>query len=250
MKTDRIILIPAIVFLICLHPAPDAFAQVGEESVDPSAGKSGTISRSLNLAPPENAIVLFDGSSLDEWTAHAPKQWLTPDGPARWKILPGGLLEVIPGSGSIISKREFGDIRLHLEFRLLGEPTNGGVYLQSRYEINIKDSYGQAEGSPCGALGNLLEPANLPQVENAAAPPMEWQTFDVTFRAPHFDGSGERTEPARITLVYNGHTLYENQALEAVKGAASRLGEAEKGPLYPQEHGTAYQFRNIWIVEL
>jgi hypothetical protein len=249
MKTEEKILIASILSLLCLQRVTNAFSQADKASMDPPKVKPAYMAPSLNLPPPENAVVLFDGSNLEEWTAHAPKQWLTPAGPAGWKILPGGILEVVPGSGSIITKREFGDILLHLEFRLLGENTNGGVYLQSRYEINIKDSYGQAEGAPCGALGNINRPENLPGVKNVAAPLMEWQTFDVTFRAPRFNGTGECVEPARITLVFNGHTLYEDQVLEEVRGAASRLGKAEKGPLYLQEHGTAYQFRNIWIVE-
>ncbi|MFC2080931.1 DUF1080 domain-containing protein [Bacteroidota bacterium] len=214
-------------------------------------GKSTNLSddKALYKAPPENAIVLFDGSNFDEWTKHAVKKWLVPDGPPQWKIVPGGYLEVVPESGSIISKKEFGDFKLHLEFRLLGEPTNGGIYLQSRYEINIKDSYGQSEGAPCGALGNISKPEILPEIDNLAAPPMEWQTFDINFKAPRFDESGIKTESARITLVFNGTRIYDDFAVEEVKGAASRLGEAELGPILLQEHGTAYQFRNIWIIE-
>jgi hypothetical protein len=204
----------------------------------------------LNQPPPENAIVLFDGRDLDNWTRHAPKKWLIPDGPALWKIVPGGRLEVVPGKGSIITNRQFGDFRMHMEFRLLGKPTNGGVYLQARYEINIKDSWGQLEGAPCGALGNVSDPQDIPLPGNMAEPPMHWQTYDIVFRAPRFEGpGGKKTEDARITLVFNGKTLYEELALKAVRGAASRLGEAELGPILLQEHGEAYQFRNIWIVE-
>lgn len=200
-------------------------------------------------AAPGNAIVLFDGSDMDEWVKHAPKKWLVPDGVPQWNLSPEGYLEVVPESGSIISKRNFGDFKLHLEFRVMGEPINGGVYLQARYEINIKDSYESTEGAPCGALGNISKPEVLPEIENHALPPMQWQTFDIDFKAPRFDESGVKTESARITLVYNGELVYENFAVEEVKGAASRLGEAKKGPILLQEHGTAYQFRNIWIVE-
>ena len=207
-------------------------------------------SPTLNAAPPANAIVLFDGSNLDGWTKHAIKQWLVPNGPADlWKIVPGSRLEVVPGTGSIITKEQFGDFKLHVEFRLLGQNTNGGVYLQARYEINIKDSYGQIGGSPCGSLGNVSEPENLSPTVNAALAPLQWQTYDVDFRAPRFDESGKKIENARITLDFNGINIYKDMEVIKVKGAASRLGEAPKGPIYLQEHGTAYQFRNIWIVD-
>lgn len=204
----------------------------------------------LDAMAPKNAIVLFDGSNVDEWTKQKTKEWLTPDGPAdNWKIIPGGRLEVVPESNSIITKRQFSDFFLHVEFRVLGEETNGGVYLLSRYEINIKDSYGIYNGPASGALGNTSVPRPVGPIINAAAPAFQWQTFDINFRAPRFDANNEKTENARITVSLNGVTLYENIEPEVLKGAAKRLGEAASGPIMLQEHGTAYQFRNIWIVD-
>jgi hypothetical protein len=208
-------------------------------------------SPTLNAPPPDNAIVLFDGRNVDEWSKQKSKEWLTQDGPAtNWRIIPGGRLEVVPASGSIITKRAFGDLRLHAEFRLLGEVTNSGLYLMTRYEINIKDSYGQTAGTPCATPGNIVEPELKGPVANAAAPPFHWQTLDIEFRAPRFDQAGAKTENARITVVYNGVPLYENFQPTKLKGAVTRLGEAATGPLMIQEHGTALQFRNIWIVDL
>jgi len=204
----------------------------------------------LDAMAPKNAIVLFDGSNVDEWTKQKTKEWLTPDGPAdNWKIIPGGRLEVVPESNSIITKRQFSDFFLHVEFRVLGEETNGGVYLLSRYEINIKDSYGIYNGPASGALGNTSVPRPVGPIINAAAPAFQWQTFDINFRAPRFNANNEKTENARITVSLNGVTLYENIEPEVLKGAAKRLGEAASGPIMLQEHGTAYQFRNIWIVD-
>jgi hypothetical protein len=208
-------------------------------------------SPTLNVPPPKDAIVLFDGSIVDEWAKQKQKEWTTRDGPATtWKIIPGGRLEVVPGAYSIITKKEFGDYKLHVEFRLLGEVTNGGIYLQSRYEVNIKDSYGQIKGAPCAALGNVADPANPASMINAAAPPFQWQTLDIEFRAPRFDESAKnKIENAKITVVLNGITLYKDVQPLAMKGAVARLGEAPTGPIMLQEHGTAYQFRNIWLVE-
>ena len=191
---------------------------------------------------------------MDAWTKVLEKDWLIGGTPAdNWKIVEGGFLEVVPhlaGSyESIITRKQFGDLKLHLEFRLLEPVTNGGVYLMSRYEINIKDAYGKPGGTPIG-FGNIADPKDLYPDVNVAFPPMEWQTFDIDFRAPRFDASGiQKIEDARITLVHNGITIYDDVAIKSVRGSTSRLGEASLGPIYLQEHGVPYQFRNIWVID-
>jgi hypothetical protein len=211
-------------------------------------------SPTLNAAPPQGAIVLFDGKNADSWTKVHEKDWLVGGDPVdNFIILPGGILQVTGHEAgkyeSIITKQKFGDMKLHLEFRLLGEVTNGGVYLMSRYEMNIKDAYGDT--GPI-AFGNVAEanPGVLEPSVNVAFPPMQWQTFDIEFRAPRFDASGKiKTENARVTLVHNGVTVYKDVELIKVKGATRVLGEAGVGSIYLQEHGTPYQFRNIWVVD-
>jgi hypothetical protein len=209
-------------------------------------------SPTLGAKPPPDAIVLFDGRILDQWTRQKPREWEESDGPAtHWKLLPDGALEVVPGSGSIITKRRFGDCRLHVEFRTLG-PVNSGVYLQSRYEISLKESFrADTNGPPCGAPGNFSGSNGVkPVVPNVARPPFEWQTLDIEFRAPRFDAAGrQKIGNARVTVALNGITLYRDFEIASVKGAAKRLGEAPTAPLMLQEHGTPIQFRNIWLVE-
>ncbi len=209
------------------------------------------VSPTLGAEAPEGALVLFDGSNLDAWGAVAHKEWLHATGEASEavRIAPGCVIEMIPGKGSILTRRTFRDYHLHLEFRLLGPVTNGGVYLQSRYELNIKDSWGIGQGASTGAFGNVSSPAYPEPAFNYALPPMVWQTLDIDFRAPRLDASGAKVENARVTARLNGELLYENAEIDTVKGAAGRLGVAEEGPVYLQEHGTAYQFRNIWIQE-
>ena len=209
------------------------------------------LSPTLGAEAPEGAVVLFDGRDLSQWGSLAPKEWLQVSGDAAdaVRIASGGAIEMIPGKGSIITRRTFRDYHLHVEFRLLGEKTNGGVYLQSRYEFNIKDSWGQGLGASTGALGNLATPVYPDPAFNYALPPMVWQTMDIDFRAPRFDAEGRKTENARATLYLNGELIYDDVELDTVKGAGGRLGTADEGPIYLQEHGTAYQFRNIWLVE-
>jgi len=208
----------------------------------------------LGAVPPRAAIVLFDGSDLSKWAKLEPKAWTEPSGEATEtaRIVSGGRLEIFPQkgkNGSIITKQVFSDCKLHVEFRLLGEATNGGVYMMSRYEFNIKDSYGQEKGEPTGAFGNVQTPTYPHSEVNYALPPMIWQTMDIDFTAPKFDAEGKKISNARATMYLNGELIYENAEIESLKGAAGRLGEAAEGPIYLQEHGTAYQLRNIWIVE-
>jgi hypothetical protein len=204
-------------------------------------------SPTLGAKSPAGAVILFDGTNLNAWAKKAGKDWLKEDGPAKWKIVDGGGMEVVPGTDCIITHQKFGDCHLHLEFRTLGTPTNSGVFFQDRYELNINETYGRTDGTPNGGFDNCTDKV-LPGAR-ASLPPLAWQTFDVDFKAPRFDASGKKTENARATVLFNGIKTYDNQELGAPHGAAGRLGEAPTGPLMLQEHGMPVQFRNIWLVE-
>jgi hypothetical protein len=202
--------------------------------------------RSLRAPAPSGAVVLFDGKNFDAWTQKKGKEWLVADGPSHWKLVEGGAMEVVPGTDSLISQKQFGDCTVHVEFRTLGAPTNSGVYLQARYEVNINETYGRLDGTPSGGLDNSFP--EKPKIR-AARPPLAWQTLDIEFRAPRFDAAGKKQESAKATVFLNGVKLYDRAGLNPPKGAAGRLGEAERGPLMLQEHGSPVQFRNIWVVE-
>jgi hypothetical protein len=205
-------------------------------------------SPTLDAKPPAGAVVLFDGSNLDAWATKAGKEWLKPAGPAAWKLIDGGAVEVVPGADSIITRKTFGDCHVHAEFRTLGSPTNSGVYLQARYEVNVSETYGKLDGNPTGSLDNCTDKVR-PRVR-ASLPPLTWQTLDIDFRAPRFDADGKKTAAARATVLLNGVKIYDDQELNPPRGAAGRLGEASTGPLMLQEHGAPLQFRDIWVQEV
>ena len=204
-------------------------------------------SPTLGAKAPAGAVVLFDGKNLDAFANKNGKEWIVENGPAPWKIVDGNL-EVVPGTGGgIITHQKFGDCHLHVEFRTLGAPSNSGVFLQTRYEADISEGYGKTEGSSLGNLGNCTPKGTFPGVRAARAV-LEWQTFDIDFRAPRFDAAGTKTAAARMTVLLNGVKIYDQQELNQPTGAAGRLGEAPTGPLMLQEHGMPLQFRNIWLV--
>ena len=219
-------------------------AKNGDQSVD--LQHVARSSPTLGMKPPKGAIVLFDGKNMDSWSKMMEKEWLKEDGPCMWHLVPGDVVESVPRSGNCISKRAFGDAKIHVEFRNIGGPTNSGVYIQDRYEANINETYGSPSANPNGQFDNSI--ATKPGIR-ASRPVLEWQTFDIDFKAPRFDASGKKTADAVVTLLLNGEPLYQDHALGPVILNAAKLGEAPTGPIQLQEHGMPTQFRNIWVLD-
>jgi len=198
------------------------------------------------VKPPSDAIVLFDGKDLSAWQ-HADKS------EARWKI-ENGCFTVAKGTGDIITKRMFGSCQLHIEWRIPAQNTdngqgNSGVYLQSRYELQIFDSFNIPLYSN-GGTGSIYKQAQ--PLVNACRKPGEWQVFDIIYTAPEFCGKGEVIAPARITVIHNGVLIQNNTT---IKGNTEYIGMPAyrphgRLPLLLQDHGDLVSFRNIWIRDL
>jgi Domain of Unknown Function (DUF1080) len=219
-------------------------AQKGSDSFD--LQHVDRVSPTMGEKPPAGAIVLFDGANLNDWAKMKDKQWLDQDGPCEFRIVGDDVAESFPRRGNCISKQQFGDAKIHVEFRNLGGPTNSGVYIQDRYEANINETYGSLDKNPNGQFDNSVP---MKPGIRASRPVLDWQTFDIDFKAPRFDSSGKKTADAVVTLRLNGIVMYKDQALGPVILNAAKLGEAPLGPIQLQEHGMPVQFRNIWVLE-
>jgi hypothetical protein len=112
----------------------------------------------------------------------------------KWHLIPADAVESVPRAGNCISHKTFGDSKIHVEFRNIGGPTNSGVYIQDRYEANINETYGSLTANPNGQFDNSVP--GKPGIR-ASRPVLDWQTFDIDFKAPHFDASGKKT-PMRL----------------------------------------------------
>lgn len=199
--------------------------------------------------PPSDAIVLMDGSGLDEWQGPGGSD-------PGWRIA-DGYVEVVGGTGSITTRREFGDIQLHVEW---AAPTpaegegqgrgNSGVFLMGIYEIQILDSHGN-DTYPDGQNAALY--GQEPPLVNASRPAGEWQTFDIVFRRPHFGPDGELERPARVTVFHNGVLVHDAVPFHGrtVHGQpAEYSAHGDTGPIMLQDHADPVRFRTVWVREL
>lgn len=194
--------------------------------------KTARTSPTIGARPPAGAIVLFDGSTADEWTGGHTND--------------AGLL-----AAGCKSKRKFRNYSLHAEFLLPFKPLgrgqgrgNSGVYMQDRYEVQVLDSFGLAgENNECGGVYTKARPA-----VNMCLPPLVWQSYDIDFQAAQFDADGKKTKNAVMTVKHNGVLIHDKLEIDGPTGGGQAEG-AEPGPLQLQGHGNPVFYRNIWVVE-
>jgi hypothetical protein len=194
--------------------------------------------------PPSDAVILFDGTSLENWEGK--------DGPAQWKV-ENGYMEVVPKTGAIRTKQTFASVQLHIEFasptEIKGESQgrgNSGVFLMGLYEIQVLDNYENPTYAD-GTVGAVY--GQYPPLANAIRKPGEWNTYDIIWEAPVFDGE-TLLRPAYVTVLLNGVVLHSHVKLlgpTGHKNLASYTPHASEGPLELQDHGDLVRFRNIWV---
>lgn len=198
--------------------------------------------------PPSDAVVLFGGTEtdLEKWASDK-----DPSQATRW-VVKDGAMECVPGSGYIRTKEEFGDCQLHVEWtaptKVEGDSQgrgNSGVFLMGMVEIQVLDNYNNPS-YPDGMAGSLYG-VNPPMV-NALRPPGEWQSYDIVFRRPVYDGD-QVLDPGYVTVFVNGVLVQDHTPLEGPTGHKKRVQPKpfpEKGPFKLQDHGNPVRYRNIW----
>lgn len=197
-------------------------------------------------APPSDAVVLFDGRDLSAWTNGGK--------PAGWKV-EGGVAEV-NGTGSIETRESFGDCQLHIEWCAPAKVEsssqgrgNSGLFFMGRYEVQVLDSFENrtyADGQAAALYGQT------PPLVNVCRKPGEWQSYDIVFRAPRFDGE-TLASPARATVFHNGVLVQDAQTFlgaTAHRAVATYAKHEAALPLSLQDHGNPVRYRNIWIRRL
>jgi hypothetical protein len=193
----------------------------------------------LGAKAPDGAVILLGDEPFEGW--------VKTDGrtPANWPF-GDGILTV--GRGNIMTRKTFGSFELHVEFNVPYMPAahgqgrgNSGVYLTGNYELQVLDSYGlKSQDNDCGAIYKQVAPA-----VNACKPPLQWQTFDVTFHKAK-SADGKTVTKARVTVLQNGLKIIDNAEISPTPGGIG-IPEGKDGPILLQDHGNAVQYRNIWI---
>ena len=214
--------------------------------IDP--GTSST--QELPGKAPSDATVLFDGTDKSAWVAMdgSPTKWIVHD----------GALECVPGSGYVRTLQSFGDCQLHIEWAAPNPPHgvsqdrgNSGVFFgYDRYECQVLDSY-QSKTYADGAAAAIY--GQYPPLVNAARPPGQWQTYDIIWTAPRFDGDGKLLSKAHETVIHNGVLVQNNVELTGPTGWINRIpysAHPERLPIALQDHGHPVRYRNVWVREL
>jgi hypothetical protein len=190
-------------------------------------------------ALPSDAVVLFNGKDLSQWEGGDPQG------------IEDGCINIVK-TGQIQTKRPFGDCQLHVEWATPPKPENSmtwgnsGVFMLGKYELQILESHDSkiyADGIAAAVYGQT------PPLVNASRKPGEWQTFDIVFTAPQFDGE-KLLKPAYFTVYWNGVLVQNHTAsLGSTRHRDVAVYDSREttGPILLQNHGSAVRFRNIWV---
>jgi len=223
----------------------NAFGQKPEETEDWSR-KPEVITPGKGTLPPSDAIILYgEAGDLDKWESDK-------KGPAKWTA--GEELRVVARTGGIKTKKSFGDMQLHIEWRSPAKVKgkgqgrgNSGVFLMGKYEVQVLDSYDN-ETYYNGQAGSIYK-QTIPLV-NACLPPGEWQTYDIIFRAPVFAEDDTKVSPAYVTVIHNGVLIQNHVEIQGTTefiGKPKNKAHPEKLPILLQDHGNPVSYRNIWV---
>ncbi|MVZ64374.1 DUF1080 domain-containing protein [Sphingobacterium sp. DK4209] len=202
-------------------------------------------------AAPSDAIVLFDGTNLNEWVSDKDKT-----SAPQWTVK-NGVLTVAPKTGGIQTKRKFGDIQLHIEWKspevIKGEGQgrgNSGLFLSDgAYEIQVLDN-DDNKTYVNGQAGSLYK--QTPPLVEVRKPEDGWHTYDVLYTAPKFNKDGHLIKRGQVTLLHNGVVVQYNTELQGTTEyiGLPKLKVHGPGSISLQDHGDLVNFRNIWVREL
>ena len=199
-----------------------------------------------------DAIVLFDGKDLSRWSQRGPNAEIVD---AKWPVR-DGYFETGAKTGSMMTRDSFGSIQLHVEWATpipaAGTSQgrgNSGVILMGRYEVQVLDTYNNLT-YPDGQAAAIY--GQWPPLANVARPPGEWQTYDIVFEAPKFEGE-RLVQPAYITVFWNGVMVHNRKEVMGTTGhrvVGKYTPHPGELPLTLQDHSNPVRYRNIWIRRL
>ncbi len=232
-----------VAFVVLIVSVVNVFAEDYRSGIDWPEPAKVTPADVAGQAP-SDAIVLFDGKDLSQWTGGA------------W-IVAQGEVTVLPRSGDIFTKQKFGSCQVHLEFAtppaqgFSQQCGNSGLFFMNHYEVQILDSY--SSKTYCeGQCGSIYK--QFPPYVNVCRKPGQWQTLDVIFTRPVLRCQGDKVvevvRPAYITVIQNGVVVQNHFAIQGDTfwhQAPEYQVHEDKESIRLQDHGNKMKFRNIWV---
>lgn len=262
MKRIAFILIAGFIFIACESPQKKETSKTDttttrKEPTDPKETEvwepvPPRVNPTGQNGAPSDAIVLFDGTNFDAWESSKDKS------DVQWILNEDKSMTVKDKTGDIQTKRSFGSMQLHLEWRsnpknaAKGQArSNSGVFLQNRYEVQVLDN----NDNPTyvnGQVGSIYK-QSVP-LAMASVPTGEWNTYDIIFHAPEFDAQGTKTKSGTLTVIHNGVLVQDHFELQ---GTTEYIGWPKNkahgpAPIKLQDHQdqSGVSYRNIWVREL
>ena len=236
---------------------PTLVKEIHKEPVEPSKTeiwkpKPPVVSVNISTKIPSDAVVLFNGSNFNEWISTADSTAVN------WVLNTDKSMTVKDKMGDIQTKRNFGSVQLHIEWRSSKEirangqnRSNSGVFLQNRYEIQILDN-NDNDTYVNGQVGAIYKQA-IPLV-NASSKTGNWNSYDIIYHAPKFDSKEKIVMPGTVTILHNGVLIQDHISIE---GTTEYIGWPKirahgKAPIKLQDHqdNSGVSYRNIWVREL
>jgi hypothetical protein len=195
-------------------------------------------------------VVLYDGDGFDAWRPL--DESLTE---VDWnENRDEGWMEVVSTRTNHIVTNDdhlHQDVFLHIEYWCPNEGPdqtgqdrgNSGIYLQSRFEMQVLDSYGRPpEIDGCGAIYGVSAP-----LVSACHPAEEWNVYEIDFTAPRYEGA-MKVSSARITAWLNGELVQDDTEVDAPTASAVPGEPIGPQPLYLQDHLDTVRYRNLWWI--
>jgi hypothetical protein len=183
----------------------------------------------------------FTGVRAPSLEREEPPVWGTPinlltDNMDRWVIPENNQFKMVDGvlvnpkkGGNLVTAQKFDDFKLSVEFKY-PEGSNSGIYLRGRHEIQIEDSKGRADDVSIGGVYGFIAPS-----VNAANPPGEWQTYEITLVGRH------------VTVILNGVEVISNRPIPGITGGSLDSKEGEPGPIMVQGDHGPIEFRKFVV---
>ena len=190
--------------------------------------------------------VLFDGKSLDAWRVY--KKDTAGDG---WKIVDGTLYRAAAG-GDLITKEQFGDFELTLDWKL-GEGGNSGIFFRGSEdaeviwhtapEVQVLDNARHADGkNPITSAGSNY--AVNPPVKDVTNPIGQWNSVRLIAKGTHVEHWLNGVKVVEYELFSPD---WEQRVKESKFVKYPKYGRALRGHIGLQDHGDPVWFRNIRV---